>query len=109
MRGAEQEQMKSQRTKCRRQRGRGKVTYGTGGTSTKTHTRDQLSRTYKILGVGCDANGETMDEAQTSALNMKAALLSRWGSYERKTSQEGVYSSEILMATWSDASSAAPG
>lgn len=109
MRGAEREQVKSQRTRCRRQGGRGKVTYGTGGTSTKTRTRDQLSRTYKIQGVGCDANQETMDEAQTSALNMKAALLSRWGSHERKTSQDGVHASKILMVTWSDTSSAAPG
>ena len=44
-----------------RQVGQGHV--WTGGTSTKTCTRDQLPRTYKILGVGCDANGETIDEA----------------------------------------------
>lgn len=109
MRGAEREQVKSQRIRCRRQGGWGKVMYGTGGTSTKTRSRDQLSRTYKILGVGRDANGETMDEARTSALNTKAALLSRWGSYERKTSQDRVHASKILMVTWSDASSAAPG
>ena len=109
MRGAEREQVKSQRTRCRRQGGRSNVTYGTRGTATKTSTRDQLSRTYKILGVGYDANGETMDEAQTSALNTKAALLSRWGSYERKTSQDGAHASKILMVTWPDASSAASG
>ena len=90
-----------------RQVGQGHV--WTGGTSTKTCTRDQLSRTYKILGAGCDANGETMDEAQISALNTKAALLSRWESYERKTSQDRVHARKILMVTWSDASSAAPG
>ena len=36
-----------------------------------------------------EAKGEIMDEAQTSALNMKAAILSRSGLCEREKSQVG--------------------
>lgn len=36
-----------------------------------------------------EAKGEIVDEARTSALNMKAAMLSRSGLCERETSQVG--------------------